>query len=82
MQWFPDGRVGEKGKENREAEDKQQLSQKKKEEEEEKSWQDDARRACPKGTILSGTKILRLRRKMHKKYPHKPWWGKESREQL
>ena len=29
MHGFPDGTVGEKGKENREAEDKQQLSQKK-----------------------------------------------------
>ena len=66
--------MGGKGKENREAEDKQQLSQKKKKEREEKSWQDDARRAWSKGTILSGTKILRLGRMMQEKYPQKRWW--------
>lgn len=65
--------MGGKGKENREAEDQQQLSQKKKEKKE-KSSQDDARRAWSKETILSGTKILRLGRKMQEKYPQKWWW--------
>lgn len=63
--------MGGKGKENREAEDQQQLSQKKKKE---KSSQDDARRAWSKETILSGTKILRLGRKVQEKYPQKQWW--------
>ena len=64
--------MGGKGKENREAEDQQQLSQKK--EKKEKSLQDDARRAWSKETILSGTKILRLGRKMQEKYSQKRRW--------